>query len=467
MNSQNKPVKTRFAPSPTGFLHIGGVRTALFSWLYAKHCGGQFVLRIEDTDTARSTAQMTEQILASLKWLGIDHDGEVVYQSARKERYAQAAKQLLDQGKAYHCYCSKEELDAQREEQLANQQKPRYDGRCRERSEARAGVEPIIRFCTPKQGSVVFEDCVHQRIEIANSELDDLVILRADGMPTYNFCVVVDDLDMEITHIVRGDDHLSNTPRQIHIWEALGATPPKFAHLPMILDENGKKLSKRTGAAGIDYYQGLGYLPQALKNYLLRLGWSHGDQEIFSQQEMIDLFDFDTVSHSPAALNLEKLDWLNSHYLNEMPSDELSEQLSYYINDLGWDINNGPEVKSVLPMLCERYKTLRAMAQGAQFLYCEKMEWDADKRDQHLSGDKRDLLQAVLDKLQSLEPWEEGAIKAAIDAILVERGIKMKELGGLLRYVLTAGLASPGLALTLQSVGKQRSLERIQQFMAL
>ncbi len=454
-------IRTRFAPSPTGFLHIGGARTALFSWLYARHHGGSFVLRIEDTDEARSSPELSRSILEALAWLGIDHDEEVIYQSERRARYAEAVTQLLDEGKAYRCYCTRSELEALRAEQIAAKQKPRYDGRCRTRASPRPGVDPVIRFITPRQGSVVFDDRVRGRVQTENAELDDLVIMRADGAPTYNFSVVIDDADMRISHVVRGDDHLSNTPRQIHIQKALAIAQPAYAHLPMILDADGKRMSKRDGAISVEYYRERGYLPQALLNYLVRLGWSRGNQEIFSLQEMIDCFDLGAVSSSAAAVNPDKLDWLNSHYLNEMPIDELVDSFTAQLNVLGWDTAGGPSPATVIPLLRERYKTVVAMAEGSQFLYCDEAGSDGRDASRYLTPDTRRLLEYALSEFAKVDCWQEDALKRTLKSILATLDIGMGKLGKPLRAILTAGAAAPDLALTMEWIGKRRCLARI------
>lgn len=459
--SKSDNVRTRFAPSPTGFLHIGGARTALFAWLYARHYGGSFVLRIEDTDKARSSHGLSHSILGALEWLGIGYDEEVIYQSERKARYADAVTQLLDEGKAYRCYCTPSELEALRAEQIASKQKPRYDGRCRTRTSPRPQVAPVIRFMTPREGSVVFDDCVHGRVQVENAELDDLVIMRADGTPTYNFSVVIDDEDMRISHIVRGDDHLSNTPRQINIQQAFGISQPIYAHLPMILDEDGKRMSKRDGAISVEYYRDRGYLPQALLNYLVRLGWSHGDQEIFSLQEMIEYFDLDAVSSSAAAVNPDKLEWLNSHYLKEMPLDELIDLFTAQINALGWETATGPSPGMVVSVLRERYKTVAAMAAGSGFLYCREWEVDIQAAGQYVTPAVRQLFEYTLSALEKVDLWEEDVLKRVLRSILAALDIGMGTLGKPLRFILTAGAASPDLALTMEWIGKRRCLDRI------
>jgi len=333
-------VKTRFAPSPTGYLHIGGVRTALYSWLHAQQNQGKFVLRIEDTDRERSTPESVDAILEGMKWIGLDYDEGPIFQTDRFDRYAEVIQQLLDQGDAYHCYCSREELDEMREKQRANKEKPRYNGKCRHLTEAPEGRESVIRFKNPLEGDVVIDDLIKGKIVINNRELDDLIIARSDGTPTYNLTVVVDDLDMGMTHIIRGDDHVNNTPRQINMMKALGATIPKFAHAPMILGDDGKRLSKRHGAVGVMQYRDDGYFPQAVLNYLLRLGWSHGDQEIFSRDEMIELFKIEDVNGAPSTFNTKKLIWLNEQYIKTLPVDEIITHLQWHLDNQKLSLSN-------------------------------------------------------------------------------------------------------------------------------
>src|SRR5690606_15147708 len=338
-------VRTRFAPSPTGYLHIGGARTALYCWLYARRHGGKFILRIEDTDLERSTAESVNAILEGMTWLGLEYDEGPFYQTKRFDRYREVIEQLLREGKAYHCYCSKERLEQLRAEQMARKEKPRYDALCRNGvANPPPGVKPTVRFKNPQDGAVVVEDLIRGRVVYQNSELDDLIIARADGSPTYNFTVVVDDMDMNITHVIRGDDHLNNTPRQMNMFAALGATPPKYAHVPMILGPDGARLSKRHGAVSVMQYRDDGYLPEALLNYLVRLGWSHGDQEIFTLDEMIQLFDVADVHKSPAAVNPDKLLWLNQHYLKTSDPKHVAHHLSYHLGKLGIDPAEGPDL---------------------------------------------------------------------------------------------------------------------------
>ncbi|MFU8897139.1 MAG: glutamate--tRNA ligase, partial [Gammaproteobacteria bacterium] len=382
--STDRPVRTRFAPSPTGFLHIGGVRTALFSWLQARRHGGEFVLRIEDTDRERSTEEAIQVILDGMEWLGLRADEGPLYQTDRFDRYTEIAEQLLEQGHAYHCYCSKQELDEMRAAQMAAGEKPRYDGRCRDRQEPRAGVPPVVRFKNPDEGQVVVDDQVRGRVVFDNRELDDVVLLRSDGVPTYNFSVVVDDMDMAITHVVRGDDHLNNTPRQINIYRALGAEPPAFGHVPMILGPDGAKLSKRHGAVSVLQYRQEGYLPEALLNYLVRLGWSHGDQEIFSIEEMIQLFDISDVNKSASSFNPEKLLWLNQHYIKETPAARLALELQWQLERLGVETAGGPPLEAVAEAYRERAKTMHEMAQAAIFFFREFEAYHEKAARQHL-----------------------------------------------------------------------------------
>ncbi|VEI44186.1 glutamyl-tRNA ligase [Actinobacillus equuli] len=367
----NVKVRTRFAPSPTGYLHVGGARTALYSWLYAKHFNGEFVLRIEDTDLERSTPEATAAILEGMEWLNLAWEHGPYYQTKRFDRYNQVIDQMIEQGLAYRCYCSKERLENLRNEQEANKEKPRYDRHCLGNHEHSADEPHVVRFKNPQEGSVVFDDAVRGRIEISNSELDDLIIRRTDGSPTYNFCVVVDDWDMGITHVVRGEDHINNTPRQINILKALGAPIPTYAHVSMINGDDGQKLSKRHGAVSVMQYRDDGYLPEALVNYLVRLGWGHGDQEIFSREEMIELFDIHSVSKSASAFNTDKLQWLNQHYMRSLPAEHVAKYLAWHMNDQAIDTSNGPALEEIIPVLSERAKTLKELAAASRYFYQE------------------------------------------------------------------------------------------------
>lgn len=372
-------IKTRFAPSPTGYLHVGGARTALYSWLFARNHGGEFVLRIEDTDLERSTPEAIEAIMDGMNWLSLEWDEGPYFQTKRFDRYNAVIDQMLEEGTAYKCYCSKERLEALREEQMAKGEKPRYDGRCRHSHEHHADDEPcVVRFANPQEGSVVFDDQIRGPIEFSNQELDDLIIRRTDGSPTYNFCVVVDDWDMEITHVIRGEDHINNTPRQINILKALKAPVPVYAHVSMINGDDGKKLSKRHGAVSVMQYRDDGYLPEALLNYLVRLGWSHGDQEIFTREEMIKYFTLNAVSKSASAFNTDKLLWLNHHYINALPPEYVATHLQWHIEQENIDTRNGPQLAELVKLLGERCKTLKEMAQSCRYFYEDFAEFDAD-----------------------------------------------------------------------------------------
>ena len=399
-------IKTRFAPSPTGYLHVGGARTALYSWLFARNHGGEFVLRIEDTDLERSTPEAIEAIMDGMNWLSLEWDEGPYYQTKRFDRYNAVIDQMLEEGTAYKCYCSKERLEALREEQMAKGEKPRYDGRCRHSHEHHADDEPcVVRFANPQEGSVVFDDQIRGPIEFSNQELDDLIIRRTDGSPTYNFCVVVDDWDMEITHVIRGEDHINNTPRQINILKALKAPVPVYAHVSMINGDDGKKLSKRHGAVSVMQYRDDGYLPEALLNYLVRLGWSHGDQEIFTREEMIKYFTLNAVSKSASAFNTDKLLWLNHHYINALPPEYVATHLQWHIEQENIDTRNGPQLADLVKLLGERCKTLKEMAQSCRYFYEDFAEFDADAAKKHLRPVARQPLEVVRDKLAAITDW--------------------------------------------------------------
>ena len=460
-------VKTRFAPSPTGLLHIGGARTALYSWLYAKNQGGEFVLRIEDTDTERSTQAAIDAIMEGMTWLGFDWDEGPYYQTKRFDRYNQLIDQLLAEGKAYKCYCSKERLEALREGQMANGEKPRYDGHCRDSHEQHADDEPyVIRFRNPQEGSVVFDDHVRGRIEFANTELDDLIIRRSDGVPTYNFCVVVDDWDMEITHVVRGEDHINNTPRQINIYKALGAPEPEFAHVSMILGDDGAKLSKRHGAVGVMQYRDDGYLPEAVLNYLVRLGWSHGDQEIFTREEMIKLFSLDNISKSASAFNTEKLKWLNNHYIRTLDPVYVASHLEWQMNDLGFDYNNGPALTDIIGLLAERCQTLREVAEQSRYFYEEYEAIDEAAAKKHLKAAAREPLALIRVKLAALESWKTEALHHVIQDTATELNLGMGKVGMPLRVAVTGLGQSPSIDAVMKLVGKDRVLARLDKVLA-
>ena len=454
-------VRTRFAPSPTGYLHIGGVRTALYSWLYAKKQQGQFILRIEDTDTERSTAAATDVILQGLEWLGLDYDEGPIFQSQRLARYQEVLMQLLNEGKAYRCYCSKERLVELREKQLAEHQKPRYDGHCRDNTSIRSDQNYVLRFRNPLSGEVIVNDKVHGQIIFRNSELDDLIIARSDGLPTYNFTVVVDDWDMQITHVIRGDDHLNNTPRQINIFLALGANLPIYAHLPMILGSNGKKLSKRTGAANILQYRDEGYLADAVLNYLVKLGWSHGDQEIFSRKEMIQYFDLTHLNKSPAAINPDKLIWLNQHYLKKDDIHLIAQRLAKEFHRLNIPITKGPDLVDVVTLQRERVKTLKEMAEKSCYFYPAPL---VDKKS--ISADRLVPLKILQEKFQSLTLWTDESIHQVLTETGNELSLKLGKVAQPLRYVVTGGSVSPPLNATLRVLGKKEVLVRLNSILS-
>nr|CAA6820854.1 MAG: Glutamyl-tRNA synthetase (EC [uncultured Thiotrichaceae bacterium] len=457
-------VRTRFAPSPTGYLHIGGARTALFSWLYARKMGGDFILRIEDTDLERSTQESVDAILEGMAWLGLDHDEGPFYQTQRFDRYKEVLQQLLDNGQAYYCYSSKEELDALREEQMANKQKPRYDGRWRD-SDATPpeGVKPVVRFRNPQEGAVEFDDQVRGKITVSNSELDDLIIARSDGTPTYNFTVVVDDIDMGITNVIRGDDHINNTPRQINIMTALGFEPPRFAHVPMILGPDGQRLSKRHGAVGVMQYRDDGFTPEALLNYLVRLGWSHGDQEVFSKAEMIELFSMEALNRAPSAINQDKLMWLSQHYLKNLPEDEVVQQLQWHLQDQGLDTSNGPALADVVVAQRERAKTLVDLVSSSRYFYEDVAEYDEKAVKKQFKEATAGYLSAVHDVLSELPEWEDEAIHSAIQRACEQLEVKLGKVGPPIRIAVTGSGSSPSLEVTLRLIGRERSLERIQR----
>ncbi|WP_028110738.1 glutamate--tRNA ligase [Ferrimonas futtsuensis] len=452
-------VKTRFAPSPTGYLHVGGARTALYSWLYARNMGGEFVLRIEDTDLERSTQEAIDAIMEGMQWLGLNWEEGPYYQTQRFDRYNQLIDQLIEEGKAYKCYCTRERLDELRETQMANGEKPRYDGTCRDGADQDAPF--VIRFRNPVEGTVVFEDHVRGRIEIANDELDDLIIRRTDGSPTYNFCVVVDDWDMGISHVVRGEDHINNTPRQINIYKALGAPVPEFAHVSMILGDDGAKLSKRHGAVSVMQYRDDGYLPEALLNYLVRLGWSHGDQEIFTRQEMIDLFSLDAINKSASAFNTEKLLWLNQHYMKSMDPAYVAEHLQWHMQDQQINLENGPALEQLITVMAERCQTLKELAASSRYFYEDFEEFDATAAKKHLRPVAQQPLELVKAKLEALEEWSAEAIHQAIQDTASELELGMGKVGMPLRVAVTGAGQSPGLDQTLLLIGRTRSVARI------
>jgi glutamyl-tRNA synthetase len=456
-------IRTRFAPSPTGLLHIGGVRTALFSWLYARRHDGTFILRIEDTDRERSTDEATRVILDGMEWLGLTADEGPFYQTKRMDRYREVLAQFLEAGHAYRCYCTKEEIEVIRNQQLAAKQKPRYNGTCRSRTQPRAGIEPVIRFKNPLEGVVIVEDIIHGRVAFDNAELDDLIIARSDGSPTYNFCVVVDDMDMNVTHVIRGDDHLNNTPRQINMLRALGAIPPAYAHVPMILGSDGAKLSKRHGAVSVLQYREDGFLPEALLNYLVRLGWSHGDQEVFSMQEMQQLFDIKDVNKAASAFNPEKLLWLNQQHIMRATPQRLAAHLKPQLTALGIACDDDEKLALVAQAMRERAKTLKEMAQNGIYFFQDFQRYDDKAAKKNLNSESLHGLRLALQTLASLSVWEATAIHLAVEEVAVQLGIGLGKIAQPLRVAMTGTAVSPPIDVTLQALGRDVTLARVQR----
>ncbi|HNQ75856.1 MAG TPA: glutamate--tRNA ligase [Pseudothauera hydrothermalis] len=461
-------VRTRFAPSPTGFLHIGGARTALFAWAYARHHGGKFVLRIEDTDVARSTPEAVQAILDGMKWLGLEPDEGPYFQMQRMDRYKEVIQQMLAAGTAYYCYMSKEELDALRAEQEARKQKPRYDGRWRPEPgkvlpEPPAGVAPVVRFRNPSEGVVAWDDCVKGRIEIANAELDDFIIARADGTPTYNFCVVVDDWDMRITHVLRGDDHVNNTPRQINVLRALGAEVPVYGHLPMILGDDGTKLSKRHGAVSVMQYHEDGYLPEAVVNYLARLGWSHGDDEIFTREQFVEWFDLDHITPSAAQFNTEKLNWLNAHYIKQADNARLAGEVANRLARRGIDPEGGPALETVVALYKERVTQLNELAEAVEPFVVE-LHPAPEVIGQHLTETARVALASLRTRLAKVA-WEKTAIAQAIKDTMAEHGLKMPQVAIPLRVALLGLPQSPAIDAVVEVLGRETVLRRLDRYL--
>jgi glutamyl-tRNA synthetase len=442
-------------------LHVGGVRTALFSWLYSRHTGGKFILRIEDTDRERSTEDAVRVILEGMAWLGLDADEGPYYQTQRFDRYREVLGQMLRAGSAYRCYCTKQELDALREQQLARKEKPRYTGICRERTEPRPGVDPVVRFRNPLDGAVVVQDLVHGPVTFQNSELDDLIIARSDGTPTYNFSVVVDDMDMKITHVIRGDDHLNNTPRQINMLAALGARLPEYAHVPMILGPDGTKLSKRHGAVSVLQYEEDGYLPDALLNYLVRLGWSHGDQEVFTRAEMIAAFDIHDVNKAASAFNPEKLLWLNQQHMVRAEPASLVPHLRAQLRRLGCDSNDQQLLEGVILAQRERAKTLKEMAQNSRFFFVEEVAIDPKAAARHLGAEALPALRNARERLAALVEWNTIAIHTALNALATELQSGLGKIAQPLRVAVTGTAVSPPIDVTLALLGRERALARI------
>ena len=457
-------IKVRFAPSPTGFLHIGGVRTALFNWLFARHHGGKFILRIEDTDISRSTEESIQEILESMRWLGLDWDEGPFRQTERQEIYTKKIMHLLSTGKAYHCYCTPEELDQKRNDAQKAGLKPKYDGTCRKRTDT--PKKPyVVRFKAPQEGSVVVEDMLRGKVIFDIAELDDLIIQRTDGTPTYNFVVVVDDSEMGITHVIRGDDHLSNTPRQCLLYDALDFKRPRFSHISMILGQDKTRLSKRHGATSALAYRDMGYMPDAMINYLARLGWSHGDQEIFSREEMIEHFSFESVHTSAAVFDADKLSWLNEHYIKSTPTQELAKHLEPHLvktkvlqkdHGLSWQ-----EIARVVPCLNERSKTLLEMAEKSAFFFKKQVEFDEKARNKFLTDEAKPLIEKIITELAALESYSLENIESLFKKIVEEEGMKLGKLAQPVRVALTGATVSPGIYDVILLLGKEETLKRL------
>jgi glutamyl-tRNA synthetase len=457
-------VRTRFAPSPTGYLHIGGVRTALFAWLYARHHKGEFILRVEDTDRERSSREAVDVIIEGMAWLGLGHDEGPVYQTARFDRYYSVIQQLLNEDKAYHCYCSREELDTMRAEAMARGEKPKYNGKCRHRqAPAPENATPVVRFKNPTEGAVVVNDLIQGEVIFQNQELDDLIIARSDGSPTYNLTVVVDDMDMGITHVMRGDDHLNNTPRQINMFKALGADLPEFGHIPMILGPDGKKLSKRHGTVSVLQYRNEGYLPEALLNYLVRLGWSHGDQEIFSMEEMIQLFDIKDVNKAASAINPDKLSWLNQHYIKTGEPSYLSALASAYLTDAGLSLGEGPEVEQLIEVQKERVKTMTELVEQSRYFYEDFSDFDEKAAKKNLRPVVLEPMEKLRKMLADLTEWNKESLHDTLEKVASEFDMKLGKIAQPLRVAVTGGAVSPSIDDTVNLIGKERCLERLEK----
>lgn len=455
-------VRTRFAPSPTGYLHIGGVRTALFNWLYAKKHGGQYLLRIEDTDQKRSSNEFVEDILSGLSWLGIVSDAEPVHQSSRMQRYAQVIQQLLDTDQAYYCYCSRERLDSLRHKQIQNGEKPRYDGHCRTRTHTgKSSIDPVVRLKNPLAGSVKVKDRVYGTVEVQNSELDDLVLARSDGTPTYHLCVVVDDIDSAVTHVIRGNDHLNNTFRQVNIFKALDHPVPAYAHIPLIHGKDGKRLSKRYGAVSVGQYRKDGFLPRALVNYLVRLGWSHGDQELFAMDEMIEHFSLSSVQPSPAIFDLEKLLWVNHQYLKGTSGKALQVELEAYFRSQGLCPDAPPDLSALFDVQKDRCKTLQEICRASEYFYHDVERYDEKAASKYFTEEGAAILEALKKGLQPTDPWAAEDIKAVLGSVAREMDLKFGQIAPPLRLAVTGQLQSPSIDVTLELLGADKTFKRI------
>ncbi len=456
-------VIVRFAPSPTGYLHIGGARTALFNWLLARHTGGKFILRIEDTDQVRSTKESIDAILDSMTWLGLDWDEGPVYQTDRLQLYREHVERLLKEGKAYPCYCTPEELEERRQKALREKRKPKYDGHCRNLSAPIPGRTPAIRFKAPEKGKTVLRDLIKGTIEFDNEELDDLVIQRSDGWPTYNFSVVVDDALMNITHVIRGDDHVNNTPRQILLYEAFGYPLPQFAHVPMILGADKTRLSKRHGATSVMVYKEMGYLPQALVNYLVRLGWAHGDQEVFTRQDLIEKFSLENVGKSAAVFNTDKLLWLNGLYIRQESPETLADLLLPFLEQKGLQPRSRPWLLEIVKTLQERSKTLVEMVEAAEFFFRSDFAMEEKAVKKHLTPAIKEPVEMLMARMEAAPELDEKALEEMFKDIITARGIKLGALAQAVRVALTGKSVSPGIYEVLKIVGKEEALKRIRR----
>ena len=455
-------VRSRFAPSPTGFLHIGGARTALFSHLFARGLGGTFVLRIEDTDRERSTAESVQAIFEGLRWLGIDWDEGPFFQSERQDLHRSRARDLLARGRAYRCYCSAEDLERKRKAAQREGRRPAYDRTCRNRDDVRDGPF-ALRFRAPEHGETVFQDLIKGRVAFQNEELDDLIIVRSDGTPTYNFCVVIDDHDMEITHVIRGEDHVNNTPKQIQLYEALGYPVPAFAHVPMILGLDRSPLSKRHGATSVIAYRDLGFFPEAMINYLARLGWSHGDEEIFSVGELVEKFRIEDVGKSAGIFDIEKLQWVNSHYMKTLPLERLVADVKPLLEARGHRGLDDAWIGKMVATLRERARTLVELVEQARYYLSDGVELDPKAAGKFLKPETRQVLVDLVDRLQALPAWSADSVKTAFEAVMAERGLALGKLAQPVRVAITGGTASPGIFEVLEVVGRDRSLARLQR----
>ncbi|MGD9604204.1 MAG: glutamate--tRNA ligase [Gammaproteobacteria bacterium] len=460
-------IVTRFPPSPTGYLHIGGARTALFNWLYARRHGGRFVFRIEDTDLVRSTQEAVDAIFEGMAWLGLDYDDGPYFQTRRFDRYGAAIETLLRSDRAYHCYCSRERLDALREGQMARKEKPRYDGHCRERrGPPPAGVQPVVRLRTPQSGELVVSDRVHGDVVFRNDELDDLIIARSDGTPTYHLTVVVDDIDMGITHVIRGDDHLNNTPRQVHILEGLGATRPVYAHVPMINGPDGRKLSKRHGAVSVTQYRDEGFLPEALLNYLARLGWSHGDEELFTRDELIQKFDIEHLNKSAASFDLDKLLWVNQQYIQQVPTARLREATGPFFLQAGLETTRGPALDDLIDAQRTRARTLLEIVDKSRAFFGDAIAIDPAAAAKHLPPGTAPVLHTLRARLAALEDWDKSALHACVERVAAEMSLKLGQVAQPLRVAITGSTASPAIDVTLALLGRERCLRRLDDALA-